>query len=578
MKRHQFIKEFFWLNKVTYFVGVCFMILAAYIQTLFPKVLGETIDLLGEPHFEQKDIIKNIFLIIIISILTFSATYAWRNFIIKNARLLECTLREKLFLHLQKMPVSFYQKRKTGDLIAYAINDISAVRMTFGPATAMSINGIALCIATIFSMIQKVEWRLTIICLIPIPIIVFMMLKIGTLIRLRFKKVQECFASISDRVQENIYGIRVIKSFVQEEDELKKFDALNQEMVDANLKMIQISSVLTPAIELCFSISFVLSLIIGGNMVLEGHISLGDFVAFNTYLTMLMGPVISIGRIINIFQRGMASYNRLEDIFEIESEINDALADVRTTLTGQITINDLTFTYPGAKKPSLRNINLTIEKGQKIGIVGKTGSGKTTLIQLLLKLYTIPDGMISFNEIDLNRYTLNTLRDGIGVVLQDNFLFSSSIKDNMTFFKTCYEQEAIEACAKISCIHETITQLPKGYETLLGERGINLSGGQKQRLSIARALLKNPPVLILDDALSAVDTITEGTILSHFEKFRNNQTEIIIAHKLSSVKHCDHIILLDEGMIIEEGTHEELLQKGGNYYDIYIEQSKDNQK
>ena len=563
-----FIKE----HKVSYIIGVIFMLLTSYIQTLFPKVLGNTIDILKVDNFEPKSVYINISYIMLIAIGTFISTYAWRNFIIGNSRNLECDLREKLFDHFQKLSPEFYNRRKTGDLIAYAINDINAVRMTFGPATAMSVNGIVICVISIYSMAKAINWSLTILALVPVPFTIFIMFKIGKIVRKRFNKVQENFASISDRVQENINGSRVIKAYVQEDKEVKNFEELNDKMAKSNLDMVQISSYLSPLIEICFTISFVLNLIIGGNMVLDGKISLGDFIAFNGYLTMIMAPIVSIGRVITIFQRGMASLNRLNEIFDTSVDIKENENSIKIPIKGSIEIKNLFFSYPDSKETVLSDINLSIQRGHTLGIVGKTGSGKSTLVNLLLRMYNVPKSKIFFDGIDINEYELKTLRDSFGFVPQDNFLFKASISDNIKFFKQIYSDDEVIGSAKKSCIFESVMDFPDGFNTILGERGVNISGGQKQRISIARALIKNPEILILDDALSAVDTITEAQILRNLKKARENKTSIIVAHRISQVIDADEIIVLDKGKILERGNHLELIEKGGLYYDIYKSQ------
>jgi ATP-binding cassette subfamily B protein len=563
-----FIKE----HKVSYAIGIAFMLLTSYIQTLFPKVLGQTIDILKVSGFEAKDVYIKIGYIILIALGTFASTYAWRNLVIGNARSLECHLRERLFDHFQKLSPEFYNTRKTGDLIAYAINDINAIRMTFGPATAMTINGIVICAISIYSMTQAISLRLTVLALIPVPFIVFIMINIGKIVRIRFKRVQESFAAISDRVQENINGIRVIKAYVQEDGEVEKFEELNEKMSQANLDMVRISAYLSPAIELCFTISFVLNLIIGGNMVLENKISLGDFIAFNGYLTMIMAPIISIGRVITIFQRGMASLSRLNEIFSANIDIEQKDDCVKDNPKGNIEIKDLSFSYPGFSEVVLSHINLTIPRGHTLGIVGKTGAGKSTLVNLLLRMYNVENKKIFLDGVDINDYELKALRDSFGFVPQDNFLFSASIAENIKFFKEGYSDEEVEDAAKNSCIFESIMKFPNEFDTILGERGVNVSGGQKQRISIARSLVKDPDILILDDALSAVDTITETKILKNLKEVRGNKTAIIIAHRISQVMEADEIIVLDDGKISERGTHLELIEKGGLYYDIYKSQ------
>jgi ATP-binding cassette, subfamily B, multidrug efflux pump len=574
---YKLIIDFIKKHPASYIIGIIFMLLTSYIQALFPRVLGNTIDILKTNNFNKSDVKINIIYLLIIAAATFITTYAWRNLIIANARKLECSLRESLFYHFQKLSPDFYSNHKTGDLIAYAINDISAVRMTFGPATAMSINGISICIISIYSMITVIDWKITLIALLPIPAIVFFMLKIGSLIQKRFRKVQECFAAISDRIQENIYGIRVIKAYVQETSEMKNFEVVNNNMMDANINMIKVSSFLSPLIEAGFSISFVINLIWGGNMVLNGTITLGSFVAFNGYLTMIMNPIKSIGRIITIYQRGIASLKRLNEIFNQKSDITDGKLMLDTKIKGSIEFRNLTFSYNGTSTV-LKNINLKIPTGSTLGIIGETGSGKSTLVSLLLKLYNVEDGMIYIDNNDINEYSLSALREAFGYVPQDNFLFSATVYDNIKFFKSDYTDKAAQEAAKASSIYDSILSLSGGFNSFIGERGVNLSGGQKQRIAIARALIKDSPIFILDDSLSAVDTITEDTILTNLKKIRKDKTSIVIAHRISAVEDLDNIIVLSKGQIVESGNHEQLMAKGGQYYEIYKEQYKERKK
>ena len=564
-------------HKLSYIIGVFFMLLTSYIQSLFPKVLGNIIDILKTDNFNLTVVRNNIIYILFIALGTFLSAFIWRNLIIVNSRTLECYLREMLYSHFQKLSPEFYNKKKTGDLIAYAINDISAVRMTFGPATALTINGIAVCAISIYSMSTSINRQLTLMALLPIPIICLSMLKLGKLIQKRFKKVQESFGAISHRVQENIYGIRVIKAYVQENYEMENFQKLNKEMMDANLNMVKTSSFLSPAIDVSFSISFVMSLILGGNMVMKGTISLGEFIAFNGYLTMIVKPVTSIGRVLTIIERGMASFRRLNDIFDVKPEIENGKKMISVSMKGEIEFNNLSFSYPSSCENTLESINFKIPKGHTVGILGKTGSGKTTLVNLLLKLYNCPKEQIFIDGIDINDFSLEALREGFGYVPQDNFLFSATIKDNISFFKDIYTEEEIIKSAKISAVYDSIMSLPNGFNTVLGERGINLSGGQKQRIALARAIVKNPPILILDDSLSAVDTITEFNILNNLKKIRKDKTTIVIAHRISALKNADFIIVLNKGRILEKGTHNELIKEGGLYYETFRSQFKDEQ-
>ncbi len=569
---NDFLKKY-WIH---YIAGVVFLVLTTYVQTLTPKLLGIIIDLLRVENIDKEKILTNLGMLIIVAVVAFITRYIWRYLIIGNSRDFECYLRERLFQHFQTLPVQFYHQRKTGDLMAYAINDISAVRMSFGPGLAHIVNGIGMCTVSILAMAQSVNFKLTLLSLLPIPAIVLLMIKIGGLVRQRFKTVQENFAAISDRVQENISGIRVIKSYVQEKEEVHRFDDLNEKMKESNIKMVRVSSLLSPMIELCFGISFMISLIYGSSMVKNNVITLGDFVAFNGYLTMIIKPVASIGRVINIIQKGIASFKRLNEIFLVQSDITDESGDVSLTeINGDIEINDLTFNYPDTEEAALKNISIKINKGKTLGIIGKTGSGKTTLVNLLLRLYNVERGKIIIDEKDINDYPLKVLRENIGYVPQDNFLFSATIKENIHFFKDIYSDEEIEESAKLSCIYDNIMDFTHGFDTMVGERGTNLSGGQKQRISISRAIIKNPAVLILDDALSAVDTKTEEKIIDHFKSILNGKTGIIIAHRISAIKHADEIIVMDHEEILERGNHEELLSKKGLYFDIYEEQFKE---
>ena len=551
------------------------MLLSSFIQALFPKVLGNTIDILKADNFSKSLVKINIFYMILIAVGTFLFSYVWRNLVIGNSRKLECNLREKLLDHFQKLSPEFYNSRKTGDLIAYSINDISAVRATFGAASIMTINGITLSIVSIYDMVTLVDLKLTLIALLPIPLIIFIMVWLGKIVQKRFRKVQESFAKISDRVQENIYGIRVIKAYAQEDGEVENFQKLNEKMVEANIQMVRVTSVLTPIIDVCFSFSFIANLIIGGNMVLEGTISLGEFIAFNTYLTMILRPIISIGRVINIFQRGMASLKRLDAIFSVAPVVEDGEVMIKTEIYGDIKFNDLTYSYPGNSKQVLRNINLKIKAGHTLGIIGMTGSGKSSIANLILKLYNVPRGKVLLDGKDINDYALCTIRQAIGYVPQDIFLFSASIKDNITFLDDTYTSKQIEMATKDSCIFDSIMEFSNKFDTILGERGVNLSGGQKQRVSIARAIIKDPAILILDDAFSALDSITETQIINNLKKIRKDKTTLIISHRISSVEDADQIIVMNDGNIMEAGTHEELLVLGGMYHAIYTEQYND---
>lgn len=568
------VVDFLKKHKMTYIIGMILMGLSSYIQTLMPKVLGQIIDLLSLESIDFNKIYMNILYMILIAIAIFITSYKSRSMIIESARKFEVIIREKLFEHFENMDSEFYNERKTGDLIAYAINDISAVRIALGPATARGVGALALAVISIQSMINTINLKVTIITLSTIPIVLILMIFISTNVRKRFKVVQRNFASISGRVDENINGIRVIKAYAQEDEEVKKFEKLNNKMADSNINMVRVSSFMNPIIQICFAVSFSVSLIFGGNMVLRGELTLGDFTAFNGYITMLMAPVMFIGRILNIVQRGSASMNRLNEILNCKKSINDDKDAMDKHIHGKIDIKDLSFRYPNTDDNVLKNINLSINKGETIGIIGKTGSGKTTLINLLLRIYDPGDNEIFYDGIDIKKHLIKNIREEIGFVPQDNFLFSASIYDNIKFFNDKYTDEEAVNAAKNACIYDSINKLEDGFNTILGERGVNISGGQKQRLSIARALIKNPNILILDDSLSAVDTITEKNIINNLKDNRKGKTTIVIAHRISAIMNSDKIVVLDNGEIVEVGTHDELIKREGIYYDIFKSQEE----
>lgn len=564
--------RFFKSRRFSYIIGFAFMFAASFIQTLFPKVLGSAVDLMKESGFETGRVLTQVLWMVLIATIVFVCTFLWRNIIIANGRNLECYIREELYRHFLKLSPGFFSSRKTGDLIAYAINDISAVRMTFGPATAMSFNGIVICISSVYFMFAAVSPSLTLITLSPLPFIILLMLFSGRKVQTRFRIVQSQFGAVSDRVQENISGIRVIKAYVQERSEMEKFSGLSSRMKQANLDLIKVSAALPAMIEFGFAVCFVMNLMFGGRMVLRGEISIGDFVAFNGYLSLIVSPIVSIGRIVTIFQRGMASLGRLNEILRVQPEITDLPHAARIQPEGSMELRHLTFYYEGSNVPALKDISLVLPKGRTLGIIGRTGSGKSTLASLLFRFFNVEFGHILLDGRDINDYALESLREGLGIVPQDTFVFAASVKDNIVLFKDGYADADVQHAAALSQIAGSIEEFPEGYDTLLGERGVNLSGGQKQRLSIARALIRKPAILILDDALSAVDAVTEGQILNSLRQTRKGKSNILISHRVSGIMEADEIIVLDKGCIAERGTHEQLLKKGGMYYDIYTEQ------
>lgn len=571
----KFIKNFMKSHWAKYLFGISLMLVSTKVRLLYPEYLGKAVGIMVADDFTLEKLWYYIVLIVLTALLAFIGSYIWRYVIIGNSRDMEKELRELVFTNFQQLSQAFYNRRKTGDLIAYAINDVNAVRMTFGPALIMSINGLAMIAISITGLIAKVGFKRALIVLIPIPIVVVIMIIMGKSIRSRFRQVQEAFGSISDRVNENINGIRVIKAYVQEESEVDKFLKLSDNMAYKNLSMVRVSGLLNPVIQTGFAITFGIFFFICGPLAIDGSLKVEDFVAGVTYLNMMLMPITSIGRIINIMQRGMASLQRIDEILEYPHEIVDGTGGAKEFNTGSLKINNLDFIYPGTDRLVLKNINIDLPNGKSLGIIGSTGAGKTSLVNLILKTYNVPLGKIIIDGKDINDYSLALLRDNIGYVPQDNFLFHDTIGRNIKFFKEIYSEEELHNATKDAQIYDSIMELKDGFDTQLGDRGVNLSGGQKQRISIARALIRNPKILILDDALSAVDTVTESKILQRLKEVRNDKTTIIIAHRISAVMYCDEIIVIEDNEIKERGSHEELIMKGGIYSGIYKSQFKD---
>lgn len=575
MKVKQILADFIKEHAISYIAGIIILLMATYLNMVIPKILGIITDGLNKRDMSEDLIIRNILLMLALVVITFILRFFWRYLLIGNCRSVECYLRDHLFKHLQTLPLSFYSNNKTGDLVAYAINDVQAIRKTFGLGSIRVLDGITLLFTSVMFMVKTIDPVLTIMALAPVPVAIFLMVKIGSKIRGRFLKVQEAFAAISEKVQENISGIRVIKAFAQEKEEMDNFLKCSQYRIDTQMNLTKISALLGPCAQICFGFSFLIFIVYGSKLVIDDVISLGDYVAFNTYMLAIIGPVTQIGRIIDVWQRGLASYRRLGVIFDTPSASWLSPEECsKSTIKGSIDIRNLNFTYPGAKKRVLKNINIKLERGKTLGIIGKTGSGKTTLVNLLLRLYDVDNCHIFIDGIDINDIPVEILRECIGYVPQDSFLFSTTIKENIEFFRCIYSDDEIEEAAKASGVYDNIVSFPDGFNTIVGERGTTLSGGQKQRISIARAIVKNPSILILDDSLSAVDTKTEKEILVNIKKLLEKRTGIIISHRVTTIMHADEILFMNNGRIVERGTHTQLMEMKGLYYKLYKAQTE----
>ncbi|MEG2918509.1 MAG: ABC transporter ATP-binding protein [Clostridium sp.] len=557
--------------KKKYLVGIFFLILVDFIQLVPPKILGYLTDGLSQGSATKGSLIKAIIYILIIALVMAFGRFMWRIYVNGTSRQVEYDIRSKFFKHLQGLSANFYNEKKTGDLMALATNDLNAVRMALGPGVIMFFDAVVLTIATICIMLT-INVQLTILALLPLPFVAIVSQRFGKKIHKKFTKVQSCFSKLTDVVQENFSGIRIVKSFVQEEKEYEKFMEENDKNFQANMDFIRIWGVFSPLVEFISSLSFALLIIVGGTFVVLGKISLGDFVTFNMYLGNLVWPMMAIGWVINILQRGFASIERIEEILHTKADIVDKNTELLESLNGDIVIKDLTFTYENVLSPTLKNINLRIKKGETLGIVGRTGSSKSTLVSLFLRLYNVGDGKIFIGDKDINRISLNSLRKNIGFVSQDPFLFSTTLSENIGLAFDKIDEDKVKDATIKADIYDNIKEFPLGFETIVGERGTTLSGGQKQRSSIARALIKDPDILILDDCLSAVDAKTEVKILENLKQVMKDKTSIIISHRISAVKDAHNIIVLEDGEIVEQGTHEELKNIPGIYKDIFEKQ------
>jgi ATP-binding cassette subfamily B multidrug efflux pump len=561
-------------------LGLACVVITTAIQLLSPWVLKNAIDDLNAGVTRGK-LAMYAALLLAIALVGGTFRFLMRRILIGASRDIEYDMRNAFFARLQQMPLAYYQARRTGDLMSRATNDLNAVRTMIGPAVMYSANTIIVFVVAIILM-ASIDTRLTLIALLPLPLVSVSVKYFGSAIHTRFEAIQAQLADLSAVVQEALSGVRVVRAYNQEPHELARFRAANDEYVRRNRVLIRLQGMFYPSMTLFLGFGSLLVLWMGSREAIRGRISVGEFVAFNAYLVMLSWPMIAFGWVTNILQRGMASWKRMLDVLDARPEIDDrdvSAAGRAAVIRGSIEIRDLTFTYPASNAPALDRISLRIEAGETAAFIGATGSGKSTLISLLPRLHEPPSDTVFLDGIDVRRIPLATLRGAIGFVPQEPFLFSDTIAENIAFGVTpTGPQDAdaldagIRAAAAIASLDKDVESFPKGYGTLVGERGITLSGGQKQRTAIARALMVDPRLLILDDALSAVDTYTEEEILKRLRGVMRQRTSLIVSHRVSTVRDADRIFVLDRGRIVEQGRHDDLVARGGTYATLHRRQ------
>ena len=561
-------------------LGLACVVITTAIQLLSPWVLKNAIDDLNAGVTRGK---LAMYAALLLSIALVGGTFRFlmRRILIGASRDIEYDLRNAFFAGLQQMPLAYYHARRTGDLMSRATNDLNAVRTMIGPAVMYTANTIIVFVVAIILM-ASIDARLTLIALLPLPLVSVSVKYFGSAIHTRFEAIQAQLADLSAVVQEALSGVRVVRAYNQEPHELARFRAANDEYVRRNRVLIRLQGMFYPSMTLFLGFGSLLVLWMGSREAIRGRISVGEFVAFNAYLVMLSWPMIAFGWVTNILQRGMASWKRMLDVLDARPEIDDrdvSAAGRAAVIRGAIEIRDLTFTYPASNAPALDRISLRIEAGQTAAFIGATGSGKSTLISLLPRLHEPPSGTVFLDGIDVRRIPLATLRGAIGFVPQEPFLFSDTIAENIAFGVTPTGPRdadaldaGIRAAAAIARLDKDVEDFPKSYDTLVGERGITLSGGQKQRTAIARALMVDPRLLILDDALSAVDTYTEEEILKRLRGVMRQRTSLIVSHRVSTVRGADRIFVLDRGRIVEQGRHDDLVARGGIYATLHRRQ------
>lgn len=567
---------FFKKEKKRYLIGVTFLALTSVINLVPPRILGLMADQLDKGHISWQEYGLLILTIIFAALLLYGFRYLWRRQIWGGAAELELQLRSKLFRHFMEMDRTFYQRHRTGDLMAHATNDVSAIQEVAGEGVLTLVDSLLMSVSTMIAMIIFVDWRLTIVALIPLPFLAWGAWKLGDQLYNAFDESQAAFSRLNNKTQESVSGIKVLKTFGQGKEDTQAFNDMIVNTIKINRRVFKWDSLFDPLGTLLIGLTYTITIIYGGLLVSNRALTIGQLVSFIAYIGNMVWPMFAIGYLFNILERGSASYDRVEKLLDEKPAITDQNADQSIhaqDIDGDLKYEVKSFAYPDEPQiPVLHNIDFTLKTGQTLGLVGKVGAGKTTIIQLLLREFDQYDGKITLNGHDIREIPLNVLLRQISYVPQNNYLFSTSIQKNIAFSDANSDESAVISAAKKSDLHNDILQMPGGYNTLIGENGVSLSGGQKQRMSIARALLKQSKILVLDDALSAVDARTEMAILKSLRQERKGKTTLIATHRLTSVMGADLILVLKDGRIVERGTHDQLLAENGWYADMWQRQ------
>ncbi|RFA32483.1 multidrug ABC transporter permease/ATP-binding protein [Virgibacillus dokdonensis] len=568
-KKLNWFFRYYWKR---YVFAIISLIIASAIGLIPPKIAGYTIDQIQFETLTLQLLTAIIIGYVLLIIIHYSISFLWDYTLFSGAVILEKWMRSKLMQHFLSMTPIFFSKYRTGDLMARSTNDLKAISLTAGFGVLTLVDSSIFMLMIIAMMGFTISWKLTLAALIPLPIMAIVMNKYGAAIHKRFSTAQAAFGEMNNEVLESIKGVRVIRAFVQEKYDAKRFEQRTKDVYDKNIAVAKIDALFEPTMKILVGLSYTIGLGYGALLVFENVLTLGDLVTFNVYLGMLIWPMFAVGELINVLQRGNASLDRINHILNYQADVTESDVPVHVEKVTSITFDHVSFAYPNTDKNQLEQVSFQIKQGETLGVVGKTGAGKTTLFKLLLRQYPGVKGEIRISDVNVSDLSLNTIRSWIGYVPQDQMMFSKTIRENIQFGKEDATDEEIFRVMELAHFLNDIKQLPNGLDTQVGESGVTLSGGQKQRVALARAFIKRPELLILDDSLSAVDGNTEANILEHLRAERQNKTTIIAAHRLSAVTHADHIIVLQEGKIVERGTHDELMQLQGWYYTQYVQQ------